>query len=254
MDGVNKAHALGTNSTAHASLGHSDPHTGHYRDFGADLGGNVGQHPPKTTARTTVANRQQLVAWADAEPYGIELASANQMNQARFPAASHVLQRFRFRYAASKPGIDAHGRLAEKETAQINGIILARHGIAADAKVHDPVIVGFLDEMLHHLRRQNHLVGPIERLVYGNHLILRQIDEIVPLEEQAISDSADDGYLRQPGQQKTMREQSLYEFGEPEGLTHGDTRITDTLRTLNALKPSVSSVGGGNCYLTFRVF
>ena len=117
-----------------------------------------------------------------------------------------MLQRLVFGHAAPKLGIDPLGRLAKKETAQINGVILAPHGIATDAGVHDPVIGGFLDEMFHHLRRQNHLAGPIERLVYGNHLILRQIDEIIPLEEQAISNSGDDRYLRQPGQAKTVWE------------------------------------------------
>ena len=110
-----------------------------------------------------------------------------------------MLQRFRFRHAASKLGIDPHGCLTKKETAQVNGVILARHRITADAEVHDPVIVGFLDEMLHHLRWHNHLARVIERLVHWNHFVLRQVDEIIPLEEQAISDFADDGYPRQPG-------------------------------------------------------
>jgi hypothetical protein len=159
------------------------------------------------------------------------------VNQARFPATSHVLQRFRFRHVAPEPGIDPSGRLAQKEATQINGIVLAPHGIAADAEVHDPVKGSFLDEMLHHLRWQNHLTRIIERPIYRDHTILGQIDEIIPLEEQAVSDFANDRDPRQPGQAKTVWEESLYEFYEPDRLTHGDTRITDPLRTLNALKP-----------------
>ena len=56
------------------------------------------------------------------------------------------------------------------------------------------MVVGFLDEVFHHLRWQDDLAGILERLVHWNHPILGQIDDIVPLEEQAISDFGDEGF------------------------------------------------------------
>jgi hypothetical protein len=225
MDGVNKAYALRTGSAAGTTVSHGDLHTGHSCDLGTNLGSHVWQDPPQAAARTTVTNRQQLVARADAKPYGIELVAANQVNQTCLTAAGRVIERFFFRYAASELGIDPHGRLSKKETAQINGVILTLDGIAAYAGVHDPVKVGLLDEMFYHPRWQDHLAWIIERLVDRNHLILGQVDDVVSLEEQVVDDSGDERYVCQPGQEETLREELLYELDEPDRLTHGDARL-----------------------------
>jgi hypothetical protein len=152
VDGVHKTYILSTSSTTHTPVTHCDGKARHPCDLGADPGCNVGQHPPKTAARTAVADGQKSVPRTDAEPHRIQLVASNQMNQASFTAASHVLERFLSRHAASELGVDPQGRLPKKETAQINGIILTLLGFATDTRVHNPVGIGFFDEMFHHLR------------------------------------------------------------------------------------------------------
>jgi hypothetical protein len=137
------------------------------------------------------------------------------MNQASLTAASYVLQRFLFRYATSEPGVDPQRRLSKKETAQVDGIVLTLLGGATDTKVHDPVNIGLLDEMFHHLRGEYHFAWHIEGLVDLNHLILGQVDQVITLKKPAIQDPSDDRYLCRPGNEKAARKRLFDELHEP---------------------------------------
>ena len=53
VDSVDKTDVLGARSATHASICHRDRDTGHFGDFIAEERGNVGQHSPEATARTT---------------------------------------------------------------------------------------------------------------------------------------------------------------------------------------------------------
>ncbi|RLG53924.1 MAG: hypothetical protein DRN95_09105 [Candidatus Hydrothermarchaeota archaeon] len=134
-----------------------------------------------------------------------QLVAANHVNQSRLAAATGVLQRFFFGHAASKTGIDALCRFSQKNATQLDGVILAVSRIAADAKVHDPVMGGIFDEIFYHLRGQDYFCGPADRLVYLNHFILGQIKDIVAFEEQALDDSVHEGNFCQAGQEKSER-------------------------------------------------
>ena len=90
MDGVHKTCTLRASSTTHTPITHSHCNARHSCDLGANPGGNVGQHPPKTTAGTAVADGKKSVLRTDAEPDRIQLVAANQMNQASLAAASYV--------------------------------------------------------------------------------------------------------------------------------------------------------------------
>ena len=220
VNGVNETCALGAGSAAHAPVRHFDGHTGHGCDLGADLVRDVRQHPPEAAAGATVADRQQPVSWPNAEPKGIELVATDQVYQTCLPATPGVFQRFLFCDAAPKPGIDACSRLAKKEAAQVNRVVLTAGGMAADAGIHDPVMGSLLDKMGHYLGGQDHLAWVAEYLVDRNGLILGQVEEVVAGKEQTIGHCRDGGDPGQAGEKKTMGEKFLQEFHEPNRSAH----------------------------------
>lgn len=202
-------------STTHTAVTHCDGNARHPCDLGANLGCNVRQHPPETAAGTAVADGQKLVPRTNAKPDRIQFIAANQMNQASLTAASYVFERFLFRYAPSELGVDPQCRLPQKETAQINGIVLTLFGVTTDTRVHNPMGIGFLYEVFYHLRGEYHLAWYIEGLVYLDHLVLGQVEEVVTFEEPVIQDFSNDGHLCRPGSEEAVRKCLLDELHEP---------------------------------------
>ncbi len=89
-------------------------------------------------------------------------------------------------------GVDAHRGLAEKEAAQFDGIILAVGCVTAQAVIDDPMVAGLLDEMLDHLRGQDHFLRPVNLFVDLDDSVHGQVENVIAIEEHAVDETADD--------------------------------------------------------------
>jgi hypothetical protein len=101
------------------------------------------------------------------------------MDETGFPAAVDVLKGFIPCYLTSEPGVDSQRGISKKKAAVIYWVILAPGGLAADTGVHDPMDIGALDEMFHHLRWQNNFIWHLYLLVDEDCLILRQVKQVI---------------------------------------------------------------------------
>jgi hypothetical protein len=137
------------------------------------------------------------------------------VDQTGLATAPYVLQRLLFRYPASKPGVDPQYRFPKKETAQTGRIVFTAICVAADANIHDPVIISSLDEVLHHFGRQHQLTSGVDGLVDRDHPVLGKVDQVVAVKEPPLSDISQDGQLGRPGSQKAARVCLLEKFHEP---------------------------------------
>jgi hypothetical protein len=121
--------------------------------------------------------------------------------------------------------IDAHCCLSEKKTTQRNRVILTLRGITADTGIHNPMIIGFIDKILHYLRWQYHLVWHADWLVYLNHPVVGQIDYIVAIKKPVVNSFADYRHLGQSSKKKAARKTYFNEFYEPQWPAHGCTNL-----------------------------
>jgi hypothetical protein len=83
------------------------------------------------------------------------------------------------------------------------------------------MVVRLLDEMLHNLGGQYHLLGPLDRFVDFDHLVEGQIDNVIAPEQKPIGQSAEEGELGQLSQGEALWEGQLDQFNEPQGSGHG---------------------------------
>ena len=151
MDGMDEARVFDACPAPAASLGDKDLQSRNFCDPVLDHWMQVRQHFPQTAAWTAVAYSEQPVAGPGLQPQGIQFVSADEMHQSGFPAAANMLQRLVPGDQPAQILIDLEHGLAHEQAAQFNGIITASCGFAANAKVHDPVVIGpgnkVLDDM-----------------------------------------------------------------------------------------------------------
>lgn len=120
-----------------------------------------------------------------------------------------MLQCLLFRRAMSEALVDLQCRFSEEETAQLNRIVFAFGRASTDAPVHNPMMVRYLDEMLHNLRRQHYFAGVVDGLVHLDHLVFGEVDHVIALEQHVIHESSDHWCPSEPGDYVSVREASL---------------------------------------------
>jgi hypothetical protein len=109
-----------------------------------------------------------------------------------------MLYRFSPGNTAAERRMDLSCGLAQKEAAQLDGILCALIAVAADTGVHDPVGAGLVDEMLHNLGGQYNLLRNFDRLVHGQYTVRRKIEQLVAAKEPAVKDVSQYRYLGRP--------------------------------------------------------
>jgi hypothetical protein len=154
----------------------------------------VGKHLPKATTWAAVADGEQLVARPYVQPDAVEFVAADQMNESSLTTAFNMKERFLGTHGAAEFGVDALCSPTEKEAAKVYGITLAVRRLSANAGVHDPMMIGFLDEMFDYLGGENRILRLLEGAVHLNHIVLWQNDEIVPVEQGLVEKLADGGH------------------------------------------------------------
>jgi hypothetical protein len=219
-DGVDETCPLRARPAGLAALAHRNRHSGHSGDTAADARGDIRQHPPQATARAAVADGEQPLLRADAEPHGVELIAADQMHQTGLPAPLHVGVGFLSAHRTTESRIDAKRGLAEEKTSQVPRVGLAVLALAADAEIHDPVMRGLVDEVLHHSRGEHDAGRGLGCLVDGNHPVARQLHDVVALKKPLFQQRADDRRLRQSRDGEAPRKGPLDQLNDPEGTSH----------------------------------
>jgi hypothetical protein len=107
------------------------------------------------------------------------------MNQAGFAAAPGMRQGFLAGYQAAKRRVDLEHSFSQEDAAKVVRIVLAVISLAADAKVHDPVIAGLLDEVVDQGRGQDHTARLLD-LLLDDDPVFGEKDHIIPFENQFI--------------------------------------------------------------------
>jgi hypothetical protein len=226
FDGLHKTDAFGARAAARTPAGHRNRYPLHPAHFGPNPGREVGQYSPKTTTRTAIANREQFVARPNSKPHSIQLVTTDQMHQAGLTATLLVFQGFFLRHLSPKPRVDPRCRFPQKKTPQLNRIVLAVIGLTTDTEVHNPMRVGFLDEMFHHLRGKDDVIWNIKGAIdldCPDNLVLREIEHIIVFEKPMVHNAVNERRLCPAGQVETAWKYLLKEFHKPQGTTHNDT-------------------------------
>ena len=193
-NGIRKTDVLRTCAAAYALIRDEHGNAGHLRYLRTDLRAHVGKYFPKATTGAAVADREQLVARPYIQPDAVQFVAADEMNQSCLATAFKMKERLVSAHATAKLGVYAPCSLTEKEAAKVYGIAFAVRRLAANAGIHDPMIIRFLDEMLGYLRGENRILTRLEGAVHLNHVVLRQNDEIVPFEQGLVEKLADWGH------------------------------------------------------------
>jgi hypothetical protein len=101
------------------------------------------------------------------------------MHQTRLPAETGMLKRFFFGDQPAKAWVDFEHCLAQEEAAILAGVIGALAALPADAEIHEPMVSGFLNEVIHNPRWQDKLIGLID-LLMDNDERSDGINQVVP--------------------------------------------------------------------------
>lgn len=142
------------------------------------------------------------------------------MDEASLATTRHMLMRLGFAHQTPKLRVDPSSGFAKEEATELNGVIPAMIGFTADAVVHDPKDICLINEVFYYLRREHQLFGGLDRLMDVDHLVHRQIDRIVAIEEPAFDQLTYDWQLRYPGDKRARRESRLEQLDEPYRASH----------------------------------
>jgi hypothetical protein len=220
MDRVHKTDALAALSATNTSAGDPYVHSRHGGYLGADRWRHLRQHAPEAAARTAVADGQQLVAGAYPQPDCIQSVATDQVHQAGFATTADVFQCLVFADKSPEFGIDAQYRFAEEETAQITRVVLAFFGLAAYARVHNPVMGRAVNKVLYHLMGQHHLFGWIDCLPDGKQPCLGHVGQGIALKEPVVYQPPDYRPTGHLGNDVALGKRDLEKCDEPDGSRH----------------------------------
>jgi hypothetical protein len=137
------------------------------------------------------------------------------MDKASLTATPHMFMCLCFGYTPPELWINPQCCFAKEKATQINRVVLTLRCIPTNTSIHNPVIVGFVNEMFHHLGRQYHLLWDIHRLIYLNHLVFGQVNYVIAFKEPVVNGSPYDGHLSQSGYEKAARKTLLKKLHKP---------------------------------------
>jgi hypothetical protein len=122
------------------------------------------------------------------------------MDQPGIPAAPGMFKSLLFADQSAQFGVDLQNRLAQKYTSQFLREILAAIPFPADAKIHNPMVVGLVNVMFHYPGRDDDAFWLIEGGINLYSLIQRQKNHLIPTEKDVVdnlSHQGDFGHFRQ---------------------------------------------------------
>jgi hypothetical protein len=111
-----------------------------------------------------------------------------------------MFQGFFLGHQAAHFGVDIQYRFSQKEAAQFLGIIRAPIPLSANTEIHDPVVAGLIDEVLHQLGGDDGAFRGIDGGIDLNSLVFWKYIHLITTEDKMINQVPDQGQSGHPGE------------------------------------------------------